>query len=307
VEVIPQIRLGGGVIYYYTTEKLNQNSWQEFVGNTGTFTPGYPDAQAYLSLNGGGWSWDASIEIDPIQGLPLTIGVDYKNQGVQKLSGSVSFSSVSPVFQAPITGPLDPLASAKAFFASTHADHTLVVPSLLNVGAAYRVAKPWLVTLTYTFDQWSVYRSDVFTSNTGASITVPRDYGNGNTLRAGVEWDTLRQLQLRAGIERDWSGLKTDTYSPTLPDSSSWAGSIGGTYFFGRGISVNLAFFYAHLDKVTSTNNGLEPGIFAAAVSPTNPAGLVPQPTGTFRGSYEPWAIIYTASVGWTPGAHVGE
>jgi long-chain fatty acid transport protein len=303
LEIIPQIRIGGGAIYYFTTEKVNQNVWQEPYGGlpVAPFAPGFPDAQGFLSLDGHAWSYDVSIEIDPVQGLPLTFGVDYKHQGVQNLTGNVQFSNVAPVFSAPVLpAQLRPL---QALFQSTRASHQLTIPNTLNVGAAYRVAKPWLVTLTYTWDQWSVYKSDVFVSNTGASITVPRNYGDGNTLRAGVEWDALRQLQVRAGVERDWSGLNTAFYSPTLPDSSSWAGSIGGSYWFGRGISVSLAFFYAHLDKVTSTNNGFEPGFFPAAASPTNPLGLVPQPTGTFRGSYEPWAIIYTASVGWTPGA----
>jgi long-chain fatty acid transport protein len=301
LEVIPQIRVGGGLIYYYTTEKLNQNAYQEFVGATGTFTPGYPDAQAFVSLSGHAWSYDASVEVDPVKDIPLTIGVDYKHQGVQSLTGDVSQSGVSPVFQAPITGPTDPLAPAKVFFASTHATHQLTVPNTLNVGAAYRVAKPWLVTFTYTFDQWSVYGSDVITSNTGASIVVPRDYGNGQTFRAGVEWDALRELQLRAGVERDISGLKTDHYSPTLPDASSWAGSLGATYFFGGGLSVSAAVFYAHLDKVTSTNNGLESGVYPP-VPPGTPVPT-PDPNTTLRGSYEPWALIYSASVGWTPGA----
>lgn len=295
VEVHPQIRIGGGLIYYYTTEKLTQSLWMEPFGNTGTFTPGYPDAQGKLDVSGGAFSYDASIEIDPIAGVPLTLAVDYKHKATQNLSGDVTFSGVSPIFAGPVPPQLAPL---KQLFGATSAKHQLTIPNTLNVGAAYRVITPVLVTFTYTFDRWVVYDQDLFSANTGAAIAVPRDYSNGHTFRAGVEWDVSRPLQLRAGVQRDISGLKTYTYSPTLPDSSSWAGSLGATWRFPMGISLNGAFFYAHLDKVTATRTGLEPGIYPGPT--TLP---VPQPGTAFRGSYEPSAFIYTLSLGWTPGA----
>jgi long-chain fatty acid transport protein len=263
------------------------------------FAPGTPDALGYLSDSGHAWSYDASVEIDPVKGLPLTIAVDYKNQGVQNLSGSASFSSVPPIFLAgPLPPPLAALTPIQAVVTSTHVNHQLTIPNELNVGIAYRVVKPLLLTFAYTWDRWVVYGSDTFVSNTGASIVVPRDYSNGNTYRIGGEWLVMPAFELRAGVQRDVSGLKTSTYSPTLPDSSSWGGSLGATVRFSHGLSVNGAFFYAHLDKVTSTNNGLEPGIFPGpTVLPE------PQPGTTFRGSYQPWAIVYSLSVGWTPGA----
>jgi long-chain fatty acid transport protein len=305
VEVIPQVRLGGGVVYYHTTEQLNQNVWQEPYGAlpAAAFAPGFPDALGYLSDSGHAWSYDASAEIDPVKDFPLTLAVDYKHQGVQSLSGDVKFSGVAPVFLA---GPLPPLLSnlsqIQAVVTSTHASHQLTIPNEVNVGVAYRVVRPLLLTFAWTWDRWVVYGSDTFVTNTGASIVVPRDYSNGNTYRIGGEWDVMHTLQLRAGVQRDVSGLKTSTYSPTLPDSSSWAGSLGATVRFAHGLSVNGAFFYAHLDKVTSTNNGLEPGVYPP------PVGVlpVPEPGTTFRGSYQPWAMVYSLSVGWTPGAGTG-
>ena len=295
VELHPQIRIGGGLVYYYTMEKLRQSLWMEPFGNTGTFTPGYPDALGKLDVTGGAFTYDVSIELDPIQGVPLTLAVDYKHKATQNLSGDVTFYGVSPIFAGPVPPQLAPL---KALFSSTTAKHQLTIPNTLNVAAAYRVAPPVLVMFTYTFDRWVVYDQDLFVSNTGAQIAVPRDYSNGHTFRAGVEWDVTRPLQLRAGLERDLSGLKTANQSPTLPDSSSWAGSVGATWWLAGGFSVNAAFFYAHLDKVTATGTGLEPGIYPGPT--TLP---VPQPGTSFRGSYEPWAVIYTLSVGWTPGA----
>jgi long-chain fatty acid transport protein len=311
LEVIPQIRIGGGALFYYTEEKFVQHIWMEPYGGLPTvpFAPGTPDTSASLRLTGHAWSWDASIEGEPVAGFPLTLAVDYKHQGVQNLTGNVSISGVAPIFAVtPLPAPLAALTPIQALVHATSASSQLTIPNELNVAAAWRPAKPWLVTFTYTWDRWNVYQSDTFVGDTGAVISVPRDYDNGQTFRAGVEWTATRNFELRAGFQRDLSGFKTDTYSPTLPDGNSWGGSLGAGWLFGQGFSLSAAVFYAHVDKVTSTNNGPEPGIFAAAVSPTNPNGLVPFPpqNTTFRGSYEPSALIYSLAVGWTPGAHTG-
>jgi long-chain fatty acid transport protein len=297
IEVIPQIRVGGGLVYYYTTEKFTQKLWQEPFGPAGTPTPGYPDATAKLDLDGGAFTYDVSLEIDPVKGLPLTIAVDYKHKATQDLDGSVTWSGVAPVLSAPVLPPA--LAPLKAATSATSAKQQLTIPNTLNIGAAYRVSKPVLVTATFTQDRWVVYDQDHFVANTGFTITVPRHYGNGQTYRAGVNWDVLTALTVRAGVQRDIPGLKEEFYSPTLPDASSWGGSLGATYRFAGGFSVDAAAFYANMDKVTvpSSAVGSEPHLNA----PPAPPSILP--TGTFRGSYEPDAWILTASVNWQPGA----
>jgi long-chain fatty acid transport protein len=292
IAVVPQVRIGGGVVYYYTTQKLKQHLWQEAFGGTGTATPGYPDATAQLKLSGGAFSYDLSMEVDPVKGLPLTIAVDYKHKATQELAGDVSWSGVSPVLGSPAIGPGNPLFPLKVATATNHATQTLTIPNLLNIGAAYRPVRPVLVTATFTFDRWIVYDTDTFVGNTGFVITVPRHYRNGQTYRAGVAWDVLEPLTLRAGVQRDVSGLRKEFYSPTLPDASSWGGSLGATVRFAKAFSVDAAAFYAKMDKVTVTAPGTEPG-------PTT--GVLP--TGTFRGSYEPSAFVFTLSLNWQPRA----
>lgn len=295
VEVIPQVRVGAGVIYYHTTEKFTQHLWQEAFGTTGAPTPGYPDASASLKLTGGAFSYDLSIEVDPVQGLPLTLALDYKHKATQDLSGDVSWSSVSPLLASPAITPGNPLYPLKVATSTTSAKQTLTIPNTLNVGAAYRPVKPVLVTATFTLDRWIVYDTDTFVGNTGYTIVVPRHYRNGQTYRAGVAWDVLEPLTLRAGVQRDVSGLRREYYSPTLPDASSWGGSLGATIRFAKAFSVDAAGFYAKMDKVTVPDPGKEPGPAALGGSGT------PLPSGTFRGSYEPSAWVFSASLNWQP------
>jgi long-chain fatty acid transport protein len=292
IELHPQIRLGGGLVYYYTWETLTQKVWMEPWAAPPALTPGTPDAVGKLKVSGGAFSYDASIEIDPLQGVPFTVAVDYKHKATQDLSGDVTWNGVQPFFSTPaaaVAGPLTQVVTARS------AHHQLTIPNTLNVGLAYRLVPPVLLTFTYTFDRWVVYDSDLFVANTGGSINVPRNYGNGHTFRAGVEWSVTPMWQLRAGLQRDQSGLSRATYSPTLPDQSSWAGSLGAGIKLGA-FGVDAAIFYARMDRITATNVGREPG----AYSPTD---VVFAPTGSFRGSYEPEALVYSLAVGWTPGA----
>lgn len=294
IELIPQVRIGGGLVYYYTMEKFKQRLWQEPFGATGTPTPGYPDATAELKLSGGAFTYDASLEVDPVQGLPLTVAVDYKHKATQDLTGDVKWSGVSPLLGSgaiPPTSPLFPLVVATS---TGSASQTLTIPNVLNVGAAYRPVKPVLVTGTFTFDRWIVYDTDTFIGNTGFPIVVHRHYRNGQTYRAGVAWDVLPVLTVRVGAQRDVSGLRKEHYSPTLPDQSSWGGSLGATVRFLKAFSFDVGAFYAKMDKITAAP---PPG----SSEPTPPATILP--TGTFRGTYEPSAFVMTASLNWQPGA----
>lgn len=238
-ELIPQIRIGGGPVYYYTTEKLSQAA----------AVPPYPDVVAEVATSGGGFSYDVSAEIQPVLSVPFTIGVDYKHKAHQQLKGDAHFSNVPP-----------PLATQPQL-QDQGVSHELIQPNRLNVGAAYRVIPELLLTLAWTFDRYVVYSEDAFLGDKGVALVVPRDYGNGQTYRLGAEWDATNQLQLRAGVLRDISGFKLFTYSPSLPDGNSWAVGLGAGYAFTKTFAVNAALFYGWYDSITSDpSQGAFPG-----------------------------------------------
>jgi long-chain fatty acid transport protein len=265
VEIVKQLRLGGGVVYYRTTEFLEQG-----VDPT--------TGKAQLSTSGGQLSYDISAEITPVEGLPLNIAVDYKHQAIQNLTGTAHFD-VSPTLQ--------PLLQDQ------NVTHVLPFPSALNVGVAYRIVPPLTLGFVYTFNHYSVYREDRFVGDKPlpGPIIVPRDYNNGYTFRLGAEYMATPRLAVRAGVLRDISGmpkedgasgeLTSPTYSPTLPDSNSWAGSIGAGWSFAKNFAVNGAVFYAHMDEVSAT-----PG------------------TSAFPGRYDTHVFIYSLGLtyNWMPG-----
>ena len=141
--------------------------------------------------------------------------------------------------------------------------HELTYPSVLNVGVAYRPPVTGLqLTFGYTWTGYSVYKDDTFVGDKGTTISVPRNYGNGNTFRLGAEYETTPKLTLRAGLLRDLSGFKTDTYSPTLPDGNAWGCALGAAWKFNPDLSLAATVFYAVIDEVQTTGTTAMPGIY---------------------------------------------
>ena len=263
VEVIPQfLRIGGGVIYYYAQEYLKQAIAP---------TTGFGE----INTSGDGWSYDVSGEITPLRSLPLTIGIDYKHKSLIETSGNGHFE-VPPGLESPAVQ-------------DQKAHHDFTFPNLLTAGVSYRFIKPLLATLQYSWSRWVVYGDDTFRGEKGFLAVVPRDYGNGNVIRGGVEYDLTPGIALRAGLMRDISGFKKSTYSPTLPDSHTWGFSAGAGFKLARGFGINGAAFYGDRDGVTSTNN--------ATITTA----------GTFPGDYKTRVWIGALNVTWNGAPAVAE
>jgi long-chain fatty acid transport protein len=242
------IRVGAQAVYYYGVEYLKQGI--------------QPDPTSYgeLSTKGGALAPGFSVEVTPDD--RLSFAADYKHLGKMKLKGDGNFvASPGVVAASCVTG------STSAFCLQDQGvTHELTYPSVLNVGMAYRVVKPLLVTATWTYNWYEVYQEDVFVGDQGANIPVPRHYGNGQTFRLGAEYDYDARLQLRAGVERDVSGLDTDYQSPTLPDASSWIGAVGAGWMLSPNLQLNATVFYALFDKVTATGTVAMPGSYETNV-----------------------------------------
>jgi long-chain fatty acid transport protein len=242
VEVFPWLRIGGGPIWYRTTEHLTQKTSYAPI----SATPG----EAEIGAAGDMFTYDVSAEVD-IPDVPLTFGIDYKHQTVMTLNGRAHFTNVPPTLLPTL--------------ADQDATHPLTLPNQLNVGLAYRPWKEWLFTFTYTLDRWSVYKEDVFTGSIGSPplvITVPRNYHDANLFRLGAEWQVTPKLELRGGFHHDSSGYNASTLSPTLPDAPNWVVAAGATWHFSPTFALNGAFYHAIYDTVTATGPNAFPGSY---------------------------------------------
>jgi long-chain fatty acid transport protein len=225
-EAGPRLRLGGGLVYYRTTEYVRQ-------GLDFATTEGY----AEVSASGGAPAFEVSAEFQPAD--TVRVAFDYKHQAVQHLKGDAAFHGVPDAIR-----PSLPDQSV---------EHTLTIPSLFELGASWQAREDVLVTAAWTFLRYSIYREDRFVGSAGTTVVVPRNYDNGYTIRAGAEYRLTPAVELRVGAERDVSGGHSATFSPSLPDASSWAGSVGAGWHLRPNLTVDAAFFLSRFDRVTAS------------------------------------------------------
>jgi long-chain fatty acid transport protein len=238
IQPIPQIKVGGGLIYYRTTEDLVQGL--NFVSQEGGVE---------LGASGGKVSFDVSTEITPITGIPLTIGIDYKHKGDQTLSGHAHFDNVPAALGS---NTLDQAVT-----------HDLTIPNLLNVGLAYRVLPNLLISGAWTLDRFIVYKRDLFVGDLGTTVVVNRDYKNGYTFRVGAELeDLIPKLTMRAGVLRDIAPTRQEALNASIPDSNVWAVALGLGYELRPGLSVNATYFHAFYDETNTIGADNFPGIY---------------------------------------------
>lgn len=248
-ELSPYLRLGGGAVYYYGIQYLKQG-----------IEP-FPDAYGELSTKGGGLTFQVAMEA---QLTPtLSLGVDYKHKATISMKGDGHFQI--------------PPSLASGATQDQGVEQDLAFPNTVAVGIGWRVMKPLLFTLQFSFSRFVEYTDDTFVGDAGLTLVVPRDYGNGRVIRGGLEWEATDALTLRVGAMRDVSGLSTDHLSPTLPDSNTTAVTAGLSFNVTPALGLHAAFFYGDRDKQTATG------------------------TTAFPGSYKTEILIASAGVTWTP------
>jgi long-chain fatty acid transport protein len=247
----PYLRLGGGLIYYRTTEYLKQGL--DFLGSEG---------YAEVSAEGGAPSFQVAFEVQPTP--TFRIGFDYKHQGVQTLKGDAAFHGVPDSIR-----PNLPDQGVK---------HRLTIPSVWDVALAWQARDDLLVAFTYSYDRYSVYEEDRFVGSAGTEVLVKRDYRDGYTVRAGVEYRLARAVELRVGLQRDVSGMRSENFSPSLPDASSWGGGLGATWHLRPTMSLSAGFFWSIMDEVKASGDA-------------------------FAGTYDIRAEILSVGFSWRPAA----
>jgi long-chain fatty acid transport protein len=235
---LPQIKVGGGLIYYRTTEELAQAF--NFLSQEGGVA---------LGTTGGKVSFDVSAEFTPIIDVPLTIGIDYKHKADQTLTGHAHFDN-TPAALGPNT--LDQGAS-----------HDLTIPNLFNVGIAYRVLPNLLLTGAWTFDRFIVYKRDLFVGDLGTTVLVNRDYKNGYTFRFGAELeDLVPKMTMRAGVLRDISPTRPEALDASIPDANTWAVALGLGYEISPGLALNATYFHAFFDSISTVGADVFQGTY---------------------------------------------
>jgi long-subunit fatty acid transport protein len=243
-QLLPYFRFGLNYTRYQATEEIHQAlNYLDHIGDAG------------LALSGGGNSIGVATEIVPPQ-VPLKIGITYQHSSTIGLTGHAHFSDVPPAFQPMLHD--QPISE------------DFVMPDVVRAGLAYEAMPGLRVMGSYSWENWSQYRSDHFVGNGGFMADQPRRYNDVHTIGVAGEWrhlPVLPPLTVRAAATRNvGSDQPTDTLSPSLTDASRWTLSIGAGYDILPRLRVDLGFQHQLLDSVTATGLDALPGTYKTSI-----------------------------------------
>jgi long-chain fatty acid transport protein len=239
---VPWFSIGATFYYYRSVEDLTQRIG--FITQTG---------EAVAGLAGGQPSWGISGQFD-VPKIPLSIAINYRHKANITLEGNVHFNGVPPTFA-------DVLQDQSL-------THRFTVPNVMTAGLSYRFPLQIALMAAYTLERWIEYRDDEFVGGSGFTVTVPRNHRNGHVFRLAAEWLSVAGtgLIVRLGGLRSISPQPTETISPTLTDSDSWAVSGGIGYKFADGLTIDLGYQHAFFQTVTATGEEAFPGTYKTDV-----------------------------------------
>jgi long-chain fatty acid transport protein len=246
---LPYLKIGATYLRFQAAEELHQSlNYLDHFGDAG------------LAMAGGANGFGLAAEVQ-VPTLPLSFGITYSHSADLELSGNAHFTAVPPAFQGMLH---DQSVTEK-----------LTIPNVVFVGAAYEVIPNLKLMAAFSFENWSLYKSDEFVGGEVASdgtrftVTVPRNYNNAYVYRVAGEWANtpfLPALTLRAGLLRSMSDQPTDTVAPSLTDGNSTAISLGAGYNVSPTFRIDFGAQFFLFDKVTATGDEAFPGTYNTTV-----------------------------------------
>ena len=84
----------------------------------------------------------------------------------------------------------------------------------------------------------------------------PEDWDNTWRYSAGVEYDSLEQWALRAGVAWDESPVKTGFRTPRIPDADRWWGSVGGSWRWSDLLTIDAGFTHIAVSDAPVNQTG---------------------------------------------------
>jgi long-chain fatty acid transport protein len=199
------------------------------------------DAQAKLKGNANGVGYNVGVQIKASS--KLQFGVSYRSNVKMKVDDG----------KATFTVP----TAAAAGFPNTSFSSELPLPSILTIGAGYRVCKDLTLQADVVFAGWSSYDalSFDFKQNTPtlADSYEPRNYKNTVAVRLGGHYQVCDQWAVMAGGAYDPTPTRSNLVSPDAVDANRISLSAGLTYQPIPKLTIMGAVYYTTTFRRTVT------------------------------------------------------
>ena len=134
---------------------------------------------------------------------------------------------------------------------------SLPLPSVITLGLAYKPNAKLNAIIDVNYVGWSAYDTLAFdyVTNTAslADTKSPRNYKNIFAFRAGLSYEVIENLELRAGGGFGFTPVPESSVTPETPDADRAYVTFGIGYKFNKHFSLDASFYYTQL-KRTATN-----------------------------------------------------
>jgi len=221
------LSIGVGFDYYYANS--SQESRIPFSLITGT-----PDGHSDLDMHGDGFGYNTGIlyNITPHH----SIGVSFRSKADINFDGKLKQSG----FPVGVFG-FDRFNS--------QATTSATIPEMLSFGYAYRHGDLWSIEADVQWTNWS--RFDILNIGLeppnplrGAEVEDVRNWHNTWSFALGGEYALSEAIKVRGGYTFHETPVPSDTFEPSVPQSSRHGLFTGLGYSWGKKLNKGIDFAY---------------------------------------------------------------
>lgn len=222
------VSVGAGFIYAIGTVDISKGvPLQDLDGNIG---------QANLKGNASGYGYNLGVQIKATKDLQF--GVSYRSKvNMEVNDGDATFKVPS---------------SVASNFPNTSFATKLPLPSMLTIGAGYKVCEKFMLQADVVFAGWKTYDSLSFdfAENKAVQDTHdPRSYKNTVAFRLGAHYEISNQFAVMGGAAYDPTPTQDNLLSPDAVDATRYTLSCGATYQPLPKLSIMAALNYTTTAK----------------------------------------------------------
>lgn len=233
--ITERLGIGAGFVFNHGEVNLQRGLPISFIDGK--------DAHAQLKGRGKGYGWNAGVYYS-IPDL-MSISLVHHSKVVTKLNNGDAIFTV-------------PDAIASSFPNANTFNAKLPLPSTTILGLAFPINEQISIAVDASFVNWKVYKELAFdyAENTPLlqDTKSDRKYGNGGSLKIGIQHKTTDKLSLRAGTAYVMTPVKDGYVTPEAPDANRFILSAGLGYAITQKCELNVSFLYEDIQARTQTN-----------------------------------------------------
>lgn len=213
-------KFGFGAGFIYTTGSVEINKALNYSSNS--------DVNLNADASGMGFNLGVFFKA----GNQLSLGLNFRSKITMKADGG------DATFNVPSS--LNSSIPALNIF-----DTELPLPGNLDFGIAFWATEDILIAFELDWVLWSTYDSLSFTFDQSGELlnsSNPRKYSDSFIPRIGVQYNIMKNLQLRAGAYYDSSPTDPDYFTPETVSLNTFAYTLGLSYSPIEMLSIDVSF-----------------------------------------------------------------